>query len=156
MNISKPVSDNGSLSPPSRRSGTPPGYRNIRVLVPSDLHWRLASYASQSQLTMPAFVLATLQRATPLGVSTDPSISTPGRSPSVSGQIPARATPRPQVEPSPASACQALQDPVRTSGTGTVQVAASNRSDPLPADPDASITQPFALDSMPSIEAPRA
>lgn len=59
------------MSPP-RTHGTPSGYRNVRVLVPRDLHFRLSSYASQSHLSMPAFVVAWLNLATPLAPSPSP------------------------------------------------------------------------------------
>jgi hypothetical protein len=80
---------------PSRRSITPVGFRNIRVLVPVDLHWRLSSYASQSKLTLPAFVLAILDHATPITPPTNlPCPSTPAANQRLSGPGPA-ADPRP-------------------------------------------------------------
>lgn len=51
---------------PSRRTGTPAGYRNVRVLVPTDLHYRLISYSGISHMTVPEFALAWLARTTPL------------------------------------------------------------------------------------------
>src|SRR5262245_58527018 len=51
---------------PSRSHGTPPGYRNVRVIVPQDLHWKLMGYASQSHMTLPEFVVSWLERVTPL------------------------------------------------------------------------------------------
>ncbi len=59
------IGEGSNLSPP-RTKGTPSGFRNVRVLVTQDLHFRLLSYASQSHLSMPAFVVAWLNRATPL------------------------------------------------------------------------------------------
>jgi len=56
----------GAPQSPPRTHGTPSGYVNIRVLVPRELHFRLLSYASQSHLSLPAFVIAWLHRATPL------------------------------------------------------------------------------------------
>ena len=51
---------------PPRTNGTPSGYRNVRVLVHQDLHFQLSAFASQSHLSLPAFVIAWLHRATPL------------------------------------------------------------------------------------------
>lgn len=77
-------SDNNYTSPP-RTHGTPSGYRNVRVLVPRDLHFRLSSYASQSHLSMPAFVVAWLNLATPLAPSPIPQDH-----PTPEGQSPGR------------------------------------------------------------------
>lgn len=99
---------------PSRRSATPPGYRNVRVLVPVDMHWRLSSFASQSQMSLPAFVLATLRNAIPLEFPIEVPRSLPGmgdnstpplRQPpeTAEGQVPSRSTPDgdyPGVRPS--------------------------------------------------------
>src|SRR5688572_28589684 len=57
---------------PSRSQGTPDGYRNIRVLVPKAMHGQLTIYAIQSGMTLPQFVLAWLERATPLDPSSGP------------------------------------------------------------------------------------
>lgn len=67
-----PTGEMSQLSPP-RTKGTPSGYRNVRVLVPRDLHFRLLAYASQSHLSMPAFVAAWLDMATPLEPPANPS-----------------------------------------------------------------------------------
>lgn len=64
--------DEGTHASPPRTHGTPSGYRNIRVLVTRDLHFRLLSYSSQSHLSLPAFVVAWLNRATPLEASSNP------------------------------------------------------------------------------------
>jgi hypothetical protein len=59
----------GSLT---RGSSTPPGYRNLRVLVPSDLHGRLRNLANQSAMTFHQYILAWLAEAIPLN---HPSVS---------------------------------------------------------------------------------
>lgn len=56
----------GTYQSPPRTHGTPSGFKNVRVLVPQDLHFRLQAYASQSHLSLPAFVVAWLNLATPL------------------------------------------------------------------------------------------
>lgn len=56
----------GTYPSPPRTHGTPSGFRNVRVLVPQDLHFRLQAYASQSHLSLPAFVVAWLNLAAPL------------------------------------------------------------------------------------------
>ncbi|SIO63373.1 hypothetical protein SAMN05444166_7327 [Singulisphaera sp. GP187] len=43
---------------PSRRTGTPPGYGNVRVLVPTGLHYRVISHSGISHLTVPEFALS--------------------------------------------------------------------------------------------------
>jgi hypothetical protein len=51
---------------PPRTHGTPNGYRNLRVLVTTALHYRLVALAAQSELSLPELVVRTLDRATPL------------------------------------------------------------------------------------------
>lgn len=57
---------------PSRSQGTPIGFRNVRVIVPQALHWRLLTYASQSQMSLPQFVVSWLEKATSLGLKEGP------------------------------------------------------------------------------------
>lgn len=149
MNSSDSVPNSGSPVLPSRRSGTPPGYRNVRVLVPLDLHWRLASYATQSKMTMPMFVLATLQNATPIDLST----AIPGISPSVTNQPPTGPGPCPQSGPGLAVNTQPGQDPARSSGSPSCQGSTSISCNPLPTYSDASSSPALALDSMSESEA---
>jgi hypothetical protein len=52
--------------PPPRTHGTPSGYRNIRVLVPIFLHFRLSSYAALSHTSLPEFISRWLTLVTPL------------------------------------------------------------------------------------------
>jgi hypothetical protein len=60
------IDDDKYRRSPPRTNGTPSGYRNIRVLVHRDLHYRLLAYASQSHLSLAEFVVDCLNRAGPL------------------------------------------------------------------------------------------
>ena len=111
--------------PPPRTHGTPSGYRNIRVLVPTSLHFRLAGYAALSHASIPESVSRWLTLVTPLdpitgqplpannvagarghGQGSDADASPgprpgPGASPMGKGAAPgpATATPGPSVGP---------------------------------------------------------
>jgi hypothetical protein len=144
MNDQNP--DSESLNPgfPSRRSGTPPGFRNVRVLVPLDLHWRLSAFASQSRMNIPKFVLATLHNATPLNT---PS-GCPGSSPALEGPTidgPGLAVDPPHVQASPA-----------TTSSAPGQFPESISTDLLLPCPDPSCTQPSANDPIPERKTTRA
>ncbi len=56
--------------PPPRTNGTPSGYRNIRVLTPNSLHFRLVVYAGLSLCSLNEFVLKVLDLATPIDPAT--------------------------------------------------------------------------------------
>lgn len=45
---------------------TPPDHHWVKALVPIALHHRLRAYAGLSEMTLPAFILATLANAVPL------------------------------------------------------------------------------------------
>jgi len=49
-----------------RTHGTPDGYRNVRVLTPKSLHYRISAYAALSMITLNEFVVKWLSLATPL------------------------------------------------------------------------------------------
>ncbi|SIO63399.1 hypothetical protein SAMN05444166_7335 [Singulisphaera sp. GP187] len=66
-----------SSSPP-RTHGTPSGYRNLRVLVTTALHYRLLALAGLSQLSLPELVVRTLDRATPFDPLTGEPVPTDG------------------------------------------------------------------------------
>jgi hypothetical protein len=130
--------DSESLNPgsPPRRSGTPPGYRNVRLLAPLDLHWRLSAYAVQSKMNIPTFVLATLHNATP---STLP-IGSRGSSAAMEGPTidgPGLAVDPRHVHASPT-----------TTSSAPGQFPESGSTDLLPPFPGASSTQPPAIDQM--------
>jgi hypothetical protein len=56
--------------PPPRTNGTPSGYRNIRVLTPNPLHFRLVAYAGLSMCSLNEFILKVLHLATPIDPAT--------------------------------------------------------------------------------------
>ena len=70
--MSIPLTRSGNLpaGPPPRTNGTPHGYRNIRVLAPTPLHYRLVAYAGLSRCSLNEFVLEVLDRATPIAPGT--------------------------------------------------------------------------------------
>ena len=49
-----------------RPSSTPLGFRNLRVLLPEELHWRLREMANQSRMTFQLFIVSWLAEAFPL------------------------------------------------------------------------------------------
>jgi hypothetical protein len=73
--------------PPPRTHGTPSGYKNIRVLVPTNLHYRLAGYAALSHASIPGFISRWLTLVTPLDpltgqpVAANQSAGAPGLEP---------------------------------------------------------------------------
>ena len=71
--------------PPPRTNGTPSGYKNVRVLTPDPLHFRLVAYAGLSMLSLNEFVLKWLNLATPI----DPATGTPSPLGTAPGQPPA-------------------------------------------------------------------
>lgn len=92
---------------PPRTHGTPSGYRNIRVLVTTSLHYRLAGYAGMSHTSLPEFVVRWLTLATPLDPETgvplrvDNHAEAPGQA---QGQdADASPSPRPGPSASPAA-----------------------------------------------------
>lgn len=56
--------------PRPRTHGTPSGYRNVRVLTPCSLHFRLVAYAGLSMLSLNEFILRVLNLATPIDPAT--------------------------------------------------------------------------------------
>jgi hypothetical protein len=66
------MSDNGtspkglSRATPPRSNLTPPGFKNVRVFVPQSLHFQLVSHSAASEMSLQDFVVAWLERATPL------------------------------------------------------------------------------------------
>jgi hypothetical protein len=60
------VSGGGMASGPPPRTSTPEGFRNLRVLIPEDLHWRLRNLAHQSRMSFHRFIVAWLTEAFPL------------------------------------------------------------------------------------------
>lgn len=50
----------------SRPNVTPPGHKNVRVYVPQALWYRLVSHSAASEESLQDFVVAWLERATPL------------------------------------------------------------------------------------------
>jgi len=91
---------------PGRPGRTPPGHHWVKSLVPAALHHRLRAYAGLSEMTLPAFILATLTNAVPLaapanaeGPSPTPTLPTlpgPGQGPLVEAPEP---TPPPANAP---------------------------------------------------------
>jgi hypothetical protein len=131
---------------PSRRNATPPGYRNVRVLVPLDLHWRISAYAVQSKMNIPSFVLATLHNATPITHpmgSGSRGSSAAMESPTIDG--PGLFVDPPQVQASPT-----------TKGSEPGQLVEATSTDLPLLCPNASCTQPSANDPIPERKTTRA
>ena len=70
MSIHLARSVEGPAGPPPRTNGTPSGYRNIRVLTPNALHFRLVAYAGLSMCSLNEFILKILRLATPIDPAT--------------------------------------------------------------------------------------
>lgn len=56
----------------AHRYKTPKGFRNLRVLVPESLHWRLRRLATESQMNFQQFIVAWLSEAFPLNPPPSP------------------------------------------------------------------------------------
>ena len=50
----------------NRSASTPAGFRNLRVLIPEELHWRLRDLAIQSRMTFQRYIVSWLGEAFPL------------------------------------------------------------------------------------------
>jgi hypothetical protein len=61
---SSPKGRSPTTSP--RTNLTPSGYKNVRVYVPQALWYRLVSHSAASEMSLQEFVVAWLERATPL------------------------------------------------------------------------------------------
>lgn len=65
-----PTDGNGPKGPPrptpARGNVTPSGYKNVRVFVPQALWYQLVSHSAASEMGLHDFVVAWLERATPL------------------------------------------------------------------------------------------
>jgi len=59
-----------SRATPPRSNLTPSGFKNVRVFVPQSLHFQLVSYSAASEMSLQDFVVAWLERATPLAPQT--------------------------------------------------------------------------------------
>ncbi len=62
----EPGSKGRSPTTTPRPHVTPSGYKNVRVFVPKSLHFRLVSASAASEMSLQNFVIAWLERATPL------------------------------------------------------------------------------------------
>ena len=102
----------GPPGPPPRTNGTPSGYRNIRVLTPNSLHFRLMAYAGLSMCFLNEFILKVLHLATPIDPATGLPVpagtleSAPGQRPGLDliegpGAAPGRGAGQAAEEPAP-------------------------------------------------------
>jgi hypothetical protein len=66
MSHSVAASSQISQGPRSRSAGTPHGFRNVRVLVPTDLHWKLRQMAAENRKNFQDFLASVLAEAIPL------------------------------------------------------------------------------------------
>ena len=57
---------NGAAEQTSRSASTPAGFRNLRVLIPEELHWKLRDLAIQSRMTFQRYIVSWLGEAFPL------------------------------------------------------------------------------------------
>jgi hypothetical protein len=62
------IDDGGGRSSngPHRPTSTPPGFRNLRVLIPEELHWKLRNLALESRMTFQRYIVSWLGEAFPL------------------------------------------------------------------------------------------
>jgi len=66
------------LPPTSPRANvTPPGHKNVRVFVSTNLHFRLLANSAASEMSLNDFVVAWLERASPLSPLSSPQGGTP-------------------------------------------------------------------------------
>lgn len=64
------------------RGKTPPDHHWVKALVPVALHHRLRAYAGLSEMSLPAFIQATLTNAVPLPAPANAGGSPPANDPS--------------------------------------------------------------------------
>jgi len=131
-------------STPGRPGRTPPGHHWVKTLVPASLHHRLRAYAGLSEMTLPAFTLATLSNAVPLAAPTSPQGSPPGPE---GGYNPGLAW-GPRRGPGDPLEPPATPSPKPSSGTPPAQETGSLASKPLPPDAGPSPAHPLASDPL--------
>ena len=96
--------------PPPRTNGTPSGFKNVRVLTPDPLHFRLVAYAGLSMLSLNEFVLKWLNLATPIDPAT--GMPAPAGSPQTApGPPQAPISPGGRCAPAGQGAAQAAKGP---------------------------------------------
>lgn len=78
----------GLPRPSARGNVTPPGHRNVRVFVPTSLHYRLVAQAAASETSLHDFVVSWLERATPLRPGSSPQAETSAASPDAGTPLP--------------------------------------------------------------------
>ena len=74
----------GLPRPSARGNVTPAGHKNVRVFVPTSLHYRLVAHAAASEMSLHDFVVSWLERATPLTPGPSPQVETSAASPQAS------------------------------------------------------------------------
>lgn len=83
-----------------QNSSTPEGFRNLRVLIPEDLHWRLRDLAHQSRMPFHQYILTRLSEATSPSPPTDQDDQRTSPDPPQTGEsglspLSGHATPKP-------------------------------------------------------------
>ncbi len=129
-----------------RANVTPPGHKNVRVFVSTGLHFRLVANSAASEMSLNDFVMAWLERATPLTPRSSPQGGTPapallfadGR-----GQSPPSG-------PGGAKDTRPIQAEASSKPAGLGQVPHLATSDSLATPPDTSPAQSLAHDPAPA------
>ena len=134
--MSIPLTRSGNLpaGPPPRTNGTPHGYRNIRVLTPTPLHYRLVAYSGLSRCSLNEYILKVLDRAIPIDPWTGVPVPVGTQDPASchrSGHDPSLAA-QPGVIPSPEALTGSRLDQVLSGPVPTIDPAGS----PLGRDQD--------------------
>ena len=118
MSIPVARSIGGPAGPPPRTNGTPSGYRNIRVLTPNSLHFRLVAYSALSFCSLNEYILKVLHLATPI----DPATGLP---------VPTSTL---ETAPGQQPGLDLIEGPGRGAAQTAEETAPGNRSGPEPLD----------------------
>jgi hypothetical protein len=116
-----------------RTHGTPSGYRNVRVLVNQDLHYRLAAFSGLSHMSIQEFVIAWLTLSTPI----DPATGQPLPADSIEGAPGRRQGPDALASPGPGpGATTTSEGAARGPAANSAPGAGAARPQGATSDPD--------------------
>lgn len=135
-----------------RANVTPPGHKNVRVFVSTVLHFRLLANSAASEMSLNDFVVAWLERATPLT-----RVSSPQGGTTTHATLPAKvASQGPPSGLGVAKDTRPFQAESSSEAAGLGQVPHPVTSDSLPTPPDTSPARSLAHDPAPAEGGSRA
>lgn len=135
-----------------RGNVTPSGHKNVRVFVSTNLHFRLLANSAASEMSLNDFVVAWLERATPLKPESSPlgGTTTPATLPATV------ASQGPPSGPGGANDNRPFHAEISPKAAGHGQVPNLTTSDSLATNPDTSPAHSLTHDPAPAEGGSRA